>query len=463
MSYQQHGEGTQIGALSRRRFLGLAGTAIGATAVGSIAAACGGSPAKRSSAGPAVPTGSELKAIKDLIGPISAKTSGKGLHFPLGAILPLTGSGASYGVAMSRGMELAVQHIKDMGGPDMVPSVKNMASGVPPTVGIESFNELAAAGVPAMLLSYVADLGALLPLIPRAKILCLDGGGGTSVYGEGVPYFYGLRAKPAISTYPGVLEYLKRTMPERRRIVTLSWNYGKNNSKYYAAQSATFSHWGYSEDVSALTVLVPSGTSDFAGPIETLAGLKPQLLLTRMFGNDPGYFMRQYVTSGIDVPVIGSEFTRAAAKVAGSAYDHYMFAFDYFDAQQPTNPWAAFFVKEFEATYGEAPNFYSANYYEDTFALWTLIRRVLAKGGDVSSGTELNDALLADPSFKSVYGGNATSVGTLTLNRTTHSVESRPLGLFAFSGGEPVPLAFFNLHGANFRFLRNPLKADLVI
>ena len=59
------------------------------------------------------------------------------------------------------------------------------------------------------------------------------------------------------------------------------------------------------------------------------------------------------------------------------------------------------------------------------------------------NGLELQNALIANPTFPSVYGGTATSVGTETMNLKTHSVLKRGLGLFKVVNGEPSPLALF--------------------
>jgi branched-chain amino acid transport system substrate-binding protein len=90
-----------------------------------------------------------------------------------------------------------------------------------------------------------------------------------------------------------------------------------------------------------------------------------------------------------------------------------------------------------------APEFYAADAYDDTFKFWQMVRDVIAKGGDINNGTQLQNALIANPTFPSVYGGTATSVGTETMNLKTHSVLKRGLGLFKVVNGEPSPLALF--------------------
>jgi len=109
-------------------------------------------------------------------------------------------------------------------------------------------------------------------------------------------------------------------------------------------------------------------------------------------------------------------------------------------------------VSEFEKMEpGYKPDYYSANAYEDFFTLWDCIRRVLKKGGNPHDGTQLDAAFRANPTFKSLYGGNATAVGVGQLSLTSHSLFRRPLRILQFKGGELETLAYFDIGGKNFR------------
>ena len=129
----------------------------------------------------------------------------------------------------------------------------------------------------------------------------------------------------------------------------------------------------------------------------------------------------------------------------------YTFAYDYFDPQNPTNPLGELFVEEFNAAYDEDPDFYAANYYEDTLAMWEKVRQVCAEGGDINSGPALDEALRADPELPSVYGGDESTVGTKSLDLETHSVVQRSMGVFEYKDGEVTPLAYFDIDGEDYK------------
>ena len=91
-------------------------------------------------------------------------------------------------------------------------------------------------------------------------------------------------------------------------------------------------------------------------------------------------------------------------------------------------------MAEFQREYGEDPDFYAANFYENVLVLWEVIRRVLAKDGDINDGAALDAGLQENLTVVSVYGGSETEVGTYTLDPTTHSVIKRPMGVFTVQG-----------------------------
>jgi branched-chain amino acid transport system substrate-binding protein len=69
------------------------------------------------------------------------------------------------------------------------------------------------------------------------------------------------------------------------------------------------------------------------------------------------------------------------------------------------NPWSKTFAADYKKRYGADPDIYSANYYEGTYVIAECIKRARAKGGEYWNGDALRQALLSDPKFASVYGG----------------------------------------------------------
>lgn len=447
--------------VSRRTVLRLLGAGGVALAGAPILAACSSSSKSSSSAttvrgapgssgsggttGPAVASGS-VADIAKYIGPIDPAHAAKGVAYPFGSVLALSGPGSFYGQVMSNGINLAVKHISALGGPNFQVAYKDHKSG-DPTAGANAVRELGLAKTPIMLASYVDDLGAMFAGSAQYQILSLDGGGGTGLFGNGKPYFWGMRADTPTDPFPGVVKYINQKMPKVKKIAMVEWDLGAEDKPINDDLHSQLSKGGLSVTTIQTTTV---GATDYSTAIQAVKSSNPDLVFVSLYGLDPGYFMKQYATSGIGQPVIGYEFTPDAAKTAGSAYDGYTFAFDFFDSTHPTNPWGAIFVDEYKKAYNQTPDFYAANYYEDTFAVWDLIRRVSASGGDITSGAALQSALQSNPSFKSVYGGDANTAGTLALDPQLHTPVKRPMGLFQYKGGNTKALAYFNIDGTDF-------------
>jgi branched-chain amino acid transport system substrate-binding protein len=386
------------------------------------------------------------KQVTDIlkIGPANA---GKGKTFELGAALALSGPGSFYGKVMKEGIDLATAQIKAAGGPDIHVTYKDHKSGNA-QAGSRLTRELGIAKTPAVLASYVGDIGSMFPGVAQYKMLALDGGGGTSDFGQGKPYFWGMRAIEPDDDFVGALKYWKATKPDVKKVSLVYIDQGPINKiveanfkKAVAAEGLQFA--------SAETTAI--GSTDYSSTIAKLKTANPDAVFTFLIGVDAGYFMKQFVNAGLKQPVIGSEYVPDAAKIAGAAFDGYQFSTDWFRADAPVNPWSKLFVDSYRKRYGKDPNYYAANFYEDTFAIWDLIRRVLTKGGDINSGEALQAELVAKPQFQSVYGGSASEVGTVTLDTKKHTVTSRPLSVLSHNGGNPKTLATYELGGADFK------------
>ena len=127
------------------------------------------------------------------------------------------------------------------------------------------------------------------------------------------------------------------------------------------------------------------------------------------------------------------------------------FTYDYFDAANPISPLAKLFVDEFKKQYNDTPDFYAANFYENTLVMWEVIRRVLKKGGDINDGAQLDQALRDNLTVVSVYGGDANTLGSKTFDVSSHSVLKRLMGVFTYKNGKVTQNAFFNIDGADYR------------
>jgi branched-chain amino acid transport system substrate-binding protein len=417
----------------------------------STTAAEGGASTTAAAGGEGEAAGAGARLL-EILGLSADEELGGDVAFDMGAVLALTGSGSFYGTTMSRGIDLAVKHIEEAGGPDFNVLYYDHKSG-DAQAGVDAITELGTQGVPAKLASYADDLGAMLEGTAQYEVFTMDGGGGTSIFAQNQPFFWGTRAITPNDTLPGLFEWVKATYPDAQSVGLVGWDIGEpGNSIIKEDMIAQIEAAGL--QFNDLYELVPIGNLDYSAVFPKITANEPDILLMGLYGQDPGAFINQSKTVGLEAQIVGFEFTPDGVDASRGAYeDGYIFTYDYFDPDTPTNPLAELFVEEFRAEYGEDPDFYAANYYENTLGMWEVIRRVLAKGGDPTSGAELDAALQEDLSLPSVYGGDETTPGEYTLNPENHSVIQRPMGVFRYQDGDVTPLAFFDIGGEGFEIV----------
>ena len=474
-------------AVSRREFMKLAGLAgAGLTlagGLGGILAACGtastttttaaatttvtagstttgatsgGTTTSATSATTASSTASsgstDVAALKKLLGIPEGSAAGQGLTINLGSALPLSGGGAFYGEHQANGIKLAVQQIEAWGGPQFKPTFYDIQMGVA-QLGVDAIRKMASSNTHVAQVGWCAASGAEIPGAQQNKILLLDGGGGTSVGWQGKDYFWGTRAIPTVDSVRGTLGYVKQKLPDAKNVALLTQSYGVQiDTPITDTAKKNIADLGFNFVGS---VLVPLDAVEFSDAINKLKAMKPDIIFgLPLDGPAPVAFMKQYATSGMNAVVVGTDYTVDNAKLAGSAYEtNYWYSGEEFMPDQPGSAWTKYFLDTYRQAYSGDPDAFGANFYEDTFAIWDLVRRLIAKGSDPNDGAALQNELQANPTFKSVYLGSADEVNTYTLDLKTHSVAAKVNYVFAIKNTMPDLLAHF----------QGPSGDDLVI
>ncbi|MCW2541134.1 MAG: amino acid transporter substrate-binding protein [Frankiales bacterium] len=433
--------------ISRRNFLSAAGFGGMALAASPLLAACStskpGSAKTIGSATASAASATELKKILDYIGPYDPKFSGAGTTWKLGATLPFSGNGSFFGKLWQSGIDLAVAHIKEIGGPTIQIVSSDNGSG-DAQKSHNAVQQMVAAKVPGII--GTEALGGVWAPLAQYKILCLDSGAGAPIGIQGIPYYYGARSAYYSDQWVGTLEYMKQTMSDKKSIVTID-----NVSTIFdpkPALRALIPNYGfqYKSSVTATT-----GATDYSSVIAALHQAKPDVIWASISQFDIGYFMKQYLTSGLKAPVFAFQWTRAARAIAGNGYTNQYFSTEYLDVDKPSNPWQDLYIQEYKSKNGLTPEAYTADFYMCVFMWWQLMRDVLAKGGNINRGPDLLAALQARPTFNTVFGGDATTPGLLTMDLKTHSPSALPQAVFQDTGNSLKQLATYDVGGGNFK------------
>ncbi len=358
----------------------------------------------------------------------------EGGEITIGALLAMTGGGSWYGEVMSAGAELAVEELNAEGGVagytfNLVVEDHESGSADAAISAVRKLMDVDDASV--VLSSFTAPTVAVQPTTHEAGVLLLNGGGvGDELIGQ--DGLYNTRMLGA-QLMPPLVEW---TMDEydAETFAVIHWNDA-------AGRALNDTVANECESLGCEVVASEPHEIDernFSPMLARVASADPDVLVVGSWGNDVGHIIDQARRQGIDVPIIGNEWTPDAQEIGGSAMDGYVAILDTFDADEPVNDMAENFVSTHTEEYGEAPEFYGANYYELVrVVVAELVEMVVADGGDPTAPGALieamEEAVAADHEFASVYGEQMTfqQDGTILKPAGVFRVEDGSLNRFA--------------------------------
>lgn len=356
------------------------------------------------------------------------KDAGEGLEINIGMDLAITGNNAFVGQVMQRGAELAAAQIEAAGGPKFKISVADhkggdVAAGVSGAQRLINENDIA-----VMLSSYGNITQALVPIVQQNNVLMFNGGGPDPTQAN--KDFLWLPANYyADAAVGGELAYLVKTNPGATKLALI----GQTENGVNAFDNLAAPLWDQltgGEIVAKETATV--GSTDYTQLVARIKAADPDVIWTTTYGQDIGYIVKALRQAGVEAPVLGQELTEGACTIAEDSFSTYLFGGSYFSPETAINPLAQVLTATYQKAYDQVPEYYGATYYEDTFIVWELVKRVIADGGDPTDGAQLQAALKANPEFVSLIGGTDTEVGTLSMDPETHA-GSRPMGVYSVS------------------------------
>lgn len=344
----------------------------------------------------------------------------------IGAILAMSGAANWYGEVMSQGIRQAVDEINAAGGIDGVKLeavIEDHKSGVAKE-GAAAINRMINLhDVQAVLTSFSPPTLAIAPIADEHGIFLLNGGGVSQKLVGASKYLFHNRALASDLGRAAVSHAVNDL--GLTRMAELAWKTDAGDSVVEAVHPYIESLGG---EVVA-TEFMEVGASNIDTQIAKIRASDPDFLGLWLFSPDPGLAVKRAREFGMDQPIIGIEYTDDVQKVGGRFLEGYKYVADYF-TPAGDDAFSQNFAKNYEERYGQAPEFYAANYYEGVYVIAELLRRARAEGGDYVDGARLAEELREEPTFKSVYGG--------TMAFQDNGVAEKRVGLFEVRDGEPV-------------------------
>lgn len=358
--------------------------------------------------------------------------AGAGIEWTHGLNLALTGSGAPIGQAMSQGAEIAADLIRASGGPDITLKLNDHQNGQVAAAVTGVRRLISQEGIQSLGSSYGAATESLFPLIDTSEITTFwSGGAGPN--GLGKEYVWVTMAIYAIDATPGGLGYLAKAFPDRKRLAIV----GNPENGIIAVQETAPKYWPIASDGGEVvaTEMVNIGTTDFSALIARLKSVDADVIYTTVYGNDQGYMIKQMREAGITAPILIMDLVvPTVPEIAGDAIAQDVFLA--VDGYQPENlnPLNQLFVEEYRKKFNMDPDYFAANFFEQTLVLWGMIRGTIADGATPGRGPQLGASVGPDNAFPSVYGGGADDVAMMSFDIKDHSV-TKPIGVFKVGQG----------------------------
>jgi branched-chain amino acid transport system substrate-binding protein len=354
--------------------------------------------------------------------------------FRIGALLGLTDPGGGHnGAVMQRGIQQAADTLNAAGGINgvKVEAVIEDHQGVPKG-GVDALTRLRQRyDIQAVLTSYSTVTQAIAPICEQQQIMLMDGG---SVSNAHVGEFKFLFRNRTLATDLARAALVPAQEQHLMKLAQLTRTTDDGVSLEKAGEAAWRSYGGR---IVANEMATPN-----ANNIDTqMAKLRASgcdVLALWSFDPDPGLALKRAREFGMKQPIVGIEFTPQIQSVAGAATEGYAYATDFFDPEsdQPR-------LKAFNTAYVQRnnapPEFYAASYFDGFNLLADCIQRARAQGGTYYTGARMAEALRANPTVPTVFGGDLTF--------QPNGVALKPIALFTVKGGKGVFQRYVKLDG----------------
>lgn len=344
----------------------------------------------------------------------SDKKSGDGASAKVGVIAYMTGSGASYGEAITNGLKLANEEIKKEGKVDLKlvtedsAGKKDQAQSAAEKL-INSENVSAIIGP-----TLSTEMQVVGPTADNAGIPII----GTSNTAKGIPQ---------IGDY-----VFRNSIPEEQAIpASIKAAKEKYNAKKVAilyGNDDVFTKAGYDVmkdeakkqglDVTT-TEKFQIGQADYKAQLTKIKSTNPDMILCSALYNEGAVIMDQARKMGIDVPFVGGNGFNSpeVIKIAGKAADGLIVATPWFagkDDEKVQN-----FVKAYKDKYGKEPDQFAAQAYDALFVLADAVERAGSDDPDA-----IRDELAKTKDFNGILGKMSFDKdGDIVMNPTVLTIK----------------------------------------
>ena len=310
----------------------------------------------------------------------------------VGAILPLTGSGASYGVWMKGGAEMAAEEINAGGGiggrkleiiyEDHAADASKAVNAMRRLVEVEK--------IPFTLTSYSAPTLAIQPIGAQNKVVMMNGGGQSDNLAN-KDYLY--NNIPVVSNEVGVIaDWLAKEKKFKSAVVILANDEaGRNAAKTFRERFAQNGGRVLAEEQVALD------GNDFRAQLAKLKAQGGDLLFISSYGRNVAIIADQARELGISIPMAATSWVLIPEVMKAKGAEGMLVT------KLPFNPDSPF-ANKFKEKYKTDAGFFAVQYYSGTKIFAKAAEEAMKKAGGKLDGEGVKNAIESVKAFDTISG-----------------------------------------------------------
>ena len=322
------------------------------------------------------------------------KGSGKTIEAKVGVISWLTGSGASYGEAITNGLKLANEELTEKGEVKIDLLIEDSAGAQDQALSAAQKlmnNENVSAIIGPTLSTEMNVVG---PEADLNGIPIL----GTSTTADGIPQIGEYVFRDSIPEAVAIPASVKKAVDEygAKKVALIYGNDDVFTKSGYDTMKKTVEDMGL-EVVTTETFQI--GQSDYKAQLTKIKNLKPDLVLASALYNEGAVILDQARKMGIDVPFVGGNGFNSPEiiNIAGDAANGLIVATPWFAGKD--NEKVQNFVKKYNEAYGKDPDQFAAQAYDGLYLMAEAIKAAGEEDPDA-----IRDGLAGIKDFEGVLG-----------------------------------------------------------
>ena len=339
----------------------------------------------------------------------------------IGALIPMTGQGAAYGVIFQQSINLAINDVNKSLRPENIKLVVHyMDHQASTSVGVSGFYTLERLyHCPVILSSYSNVSMAVGSLGNRYKVLVINAGGQGNMLGGSYPYL--------INTIPLVGEETKalaKYLVQNKHFKTAAILYDSNEG----GESAKDSFKKFFEQYGGKIVITEGaklGSTNFRSQLINIRSKRPDVIYLATYGDDTSVIATQAKELKIEIPLVENSWSLIPPVLKNPNSNGMIVTYVALKASPE-------FLKEYKQLYGSEPeSIYPIAFYNAVQVVAQSLKYIISKGWKIE-GESFLKAVHAIKTFKSPASGNFT----IRENGTV----ATPVGIGVIENGTVKPI-----------------------